>query len=83
METDSTGRTVAELFVPLKANPEQEIHLNSAMIEAGLAWHYERYSSNCPNRYGLEIAENIARDNQVGVHSGSHQKPWDFRKSHK
>ena len=83
IETDHYGRTVAELFVPLKANPEQEIHLNSAMIEAGMAWHYERYSDNCPNKYGLEIAEDIARDNQVGVHSRNHQKPWDWRKANK
>lgn len=83
VETDRYGRTVAELFVPLKSNPEREIHLNSAMIEAGLAWHYEQYSGNCPNQYGLEIAENIAKDNKVGVYSGEHQKPWDWRKSQK
>ena len=83
VETDRYQRTVAELFVPLKANPEQEIHLNSAMIEAGYAWHYERYSGNCPNQYGLAIAENIAKDNKVGVHSGNHQKPWEWRKKNK
>ena len=83
VETDRYQRTVAELFVPLKSNPEQEIHLNSAMIEAGYAWHYEQYSDNCPNKYGLEIAENIARDNRVGVMDGTHQEPWLWRKANK
>jgi endonuclease YncB( thermonuclease family) len=83
VEIDRYGRTVAELFVPALSNPEQEIHLNSAMIEAGLAWHYERYSDNCIDRDGLAIAEEIARDNQVGVHSGNHQEPWLWRKSNK
>ena len=80
---DRYGRTIAELFVPALSNPEQEIHLNSAMVEAGYAWHYEQYSDNCPNKYGLEIAENIARDNKVGVYSGSHQEPWLWRKFNK
>lgn len=83
VDIDLYQRTVAELFVPLKSNPEQEIHLNSAMIEAGYAWHYEQYSDNCPNRQGLEIAENIAKDKKVGVYSGNHQEPWLWRKANK
>lgn len=80
---DRYGRTVADLFVPLESNPEQEIHLNSAMVEAGYAWHYERYSDNCIDRDGLAIAKNLAKDNKVGVHSGGHQKPWDWRRANK
>ncbi|VEP14746.1 Nuclease (SNase domain-containing protein) [Hyella patelloides LEGE 07179] len=80
---DRYGRTIAELFVPLKSNSEQEIHLNSAMIEAGMAWHYERYSDNCLDKEGLAIAENLARDNKVGVHSRRYQKPWNWRKFQK
>lgn len=83
VEMDRYGRTVADLFVPLESNPEQEIHLNSAMVEAGYAWHYERYSDNCINRDGLAIAENIARNDRVGVHSGNYQEPWLWRKSNK
>ena len=74
---------MAELFIPLKSNPEQEIHLNSAMIEAGYAWHYEKYSDNCPNKDGLEIAENIAREEKLGVWNGSSIPPWEWRKSNK
>ncbi len=83
VESDRYGRTVAELFMPLKDNPEQEIHLNTEMIMAGLAWHYQQYSGNCPNQYGLEMAENIARDEKVGVYSGSHIEPWLWRSANK
>ncbi len=79
VKSDRYGRTVAELFMPLKDSSGQEIHLNTEMIMAGMAWHYEQYSGNCPNQYGLEMAENIARDEKVGVYSGSHQPPWEFR----
>ena len=68
---DRYGRTVADLFVPTLSNPEQEIHLNSAMIEAGMAWHYEKYSDDCLDREGLAIAQQLAKENRVGVHSGA------------
>ena len=50
VERDRYGRTVAELFMPLKDSSGQEIHLNTEMIMAGMAWHYEQYSGNCPNQ---------------------------------
>ena len=83
VERDRYGRTVAELFMPLKDKPGQEIHLNTEMIMAGYAWHYKQYSGNCPNQYGLEIAESIARDEKVGVYSGSHIEPWLWRSANK
>ena len=83
VEEDRYGRTVAELFMPLKDSLDQEIHLNTEMIMAGMAWHYKQYSGNCPNQYGFEIAESIARDEKVGVYSGSHQEPWLWRKANK
>ena len=83
VETDRYGRTIADLFVPLKSNPEQEIHLNSAMIEAGMAWHYEKYSDDCLDRDGLAIAQQLAKENRVGVHSGVHQKPWEWRRANR
>ena len=48
---------------------------------AGMAWHYQQYSGNCPNQYGFEIAEDIAKEEKVGVYSGSHQEPWLWRKA--
>ncbi len=53
------------------------------MISAGYAWHYKQYSGNCPNQYGFEIAESIARDEKVGVYSGSHIEPWLWRSANK
>ncbi len=47
IEKDRYGRTVADLFVALP-NTEEEIHLNSQMVMDGYAYHYERYSSSCP-----------------------------------
>ena len=83
VEEDRYGRTVAKLFMPLKDSSGQEIHLNTEMIMAGMAWHYEQYSGNCPNQYGFEIAESIARDEKVGVYSGSHIEPWLWRSANK
>ena len=80
---DRYGRTVADLFVPALSNPEQEIHLNSAMIEAGMAWHYEKYSDDCLDRNGLAIAENLAREEKLGVWNGSSIPPWEWRKANK
>ena len=41
------------------------------MIEAGMAWHYEKYSDDCLDRDGLAIAQQLAKENRVGVHSGA------------
>lgn len=78
---DKYGRTVGELFMPLKSNPEQEIHLNTEMISAGMAWHYKQYSGDCPNQYEFDLAENNAKQDKVGVYSGNHQPPWEWRKA--
>jgi endonuclease YncB( thermonuclease family) len=43
IETDRYGRTVAEIFLG-------ETFINAEMVREGHAWHYQRYSGNCPNR---------------------------------
>ena len=83
IEEDRYGRTVAELWIPIKPDYEAEIHLNTAMVEAGMAYHYEKYSGNCESAENLVWAENIARDEKLGVWNGNHQKPWDWRKSNR
>ena len=83
IEEDRYGRTVAELWIPIEPDYEAEIHLNTAMVEAGMAYHYERYSGNCESAENLVWAENIAKDDKLGVWNGSYQKPWDYRKSKK
>jgi len=83
IEKDRYNRTVAELWIPIKPDFEQQIHLNTAMVEAGMAWHYKRYSGNCESAENLVWAENNARDDKLGVWNGSHQPPWDWRKANK
>ena len=81
IEKDRYNRTVAELWIPIKPDYERQIHLNTAMVEAGYAYHYRQYSGNCESAENLEWAEKIARENKLGVWNGSHQKPWEFRAS--
>ena len=83
IEEDRYGRTVAELWIPIEPDYEAEIHLNTAMLEAGMAYHYERYSGNCEKPENLVWAEEIAKDDKLGVWNGNHQKPWEWRKSKK
>ena len=86
IEKDLYGRTVAELFVrprPGKGyQPGEEIYLNGAMVQAGLAYHYERYSDNCENRDAIAAAEEIAQANGAGVWSDAAAvKPWEWRRA--
>ncbi len=65
VERDIEGRMIAELFISL--GNKKAFLLNSQMIADGYAWRDRDYSSNCPSRKGLVIAENIARDKKLGV----------------
>lgn len=87
IETDRYGRTVAEIEVKGdKRNDKGELintFVNGEMVKAGYAYHYKQYSANCPNRNVIADAEAIAQKNKVGVWSGSHVKPWDYRRASK
>ena len=83
IEEDRYGRTVAELWIPIKPDYEAQIHLNTAMVEAGMAWHYEKYSDSCESAENLVWAEKIAREDKLGIWDGVHQPPWEFRASQK
>ena len=83
IEEDRYNRTVAELWIPIKPDYERQIHLNTAMVEAGYAYHYQQYSGNCESAENLEWAEKIARDGKLGVWNGSHTSPWVYRKTKK
>ena len=65
IEKDRYGRTVAEIFV-------RETFINAEMVRAGHAWHYRRYSWNCPNRGEIVQAANSTQ--LTGM------PPWEFRK---
>ena len=79
IEKDRYERTVADLFVTVSAG--EEIHLNSQMVMDGHAYHYEKYSSSCPQPEVLVMAEKIAKEQSAGVWSNPNaEKPWDYRK---
>jgi len=65
IEKDRYGRTVAEIFLG-------ETFINAEMVRAGHAWHYRRYSGNCPNRGAIVQAANSIE--LTGI------PPWEFRK---
>ena len=71
VETDRYGRLVAEVWNDALAEPNQNV--NAAMVLAGHAWHYERYSGNCPNR---EAIANAAQ--RAGPMDG--MPPWEWRR---
>jgi endonuclease YncB( thermonuclease family) len=52
------------------------------MVRSGMAYHYKQYS-NCPNRELIIDAEKFAQDKKIGVWSGNHVKPWDYRHAKK
>ncbi len=78
VEKDRYGRTVAEVYV--KDSRNTAINLNVQMVRDGYAWHYERYSGNCPIRGELAIAQELARDEGLGIWKGNPQPPWEFRR---
>jgi len=65
IEKDRYGRTVAEIFLG-------ETFINVEMVRVGHAWHYRRYSGNCPNRSAIVKA---AQGVQL-----TGMPPWEFRK---
>jgi endonuclease YncB( thermonuclease family) len=88
IEQDRYGRTVAELFISPRSGTGyqagEEIHLNSQMVLAGYAYHYTRYSGNCPNRDAIVTAENIAKQKRAGVWADPNAiAPWEWRKRNK
>ncbi len=80
-DTDRYGRTVAEIFV---SDGDKEIFVNGEMVRVGLAYEYEQYSDNCPNKEALDTAKKIAKSNKSGVWSNPNSiYPWDWRKKNK
>ena len=71
--TDRYGRTIAWIYVDGAC-------LNEALLKAGLAWHYKRYSSE---RHLAEL-ENEARRTKAGLWSDPYSvPPWNFRRGNK
>jgi endonuclease YncB( thermonuclease family) len=74
VDSDRYGRQVAEVFALGK-------FLQQEQVKAGLAYHYAKYSGNCPHRDAIVSAEAIAQANHAGVWGGNYEKPWDYRKA--
>ena len=81
IEKDRYGRTVAEVYV--KDSRSTAINLNVQMIRDGYAWHYERYSGNCPIRNEFAVAQELAQKDSLGIWQGNPQPPWEFRRKAK
>ncbi|ERN41347.1 thermonuclease-like protein [Rubidibacter lacunae KORDI 51-2] len=73
IELDRYERTVAEVFLGDES-------VNAQMVRAGLAWHYERYSGNCPSRAEIVQAEAEARSQGLGVFAAGNVPPWEWRR---
>jgi len=63
---DKYRRTLAVCF-------EEGINVNEAMVRAGLAWAFVKYSTE------FVAVEAEARAQKVGVWQGPAEAPWDFR----
>ena len=80
VKRDRYKRTVADVYVPL-AGTEEEIHLNTQMVLDGYAYHYEQYSSDCPDDYLLARVEEQAKASGQGVWAEPNaERPWEYRK---
>ena len=71
-DIDRYGRTVAEIILPDGRS------LNRELISAGLAWWYQRYSSE----QSLGQLQSQAKSAKLGLWSSDNPiPPWDFRHS--
>jgi endonuclease YncB( thermonuclease family) len=51
-------------------------NINKALVKAGLAWHYKKYSTDAE----YAALENVARQNKVGLWADNDPiAPWDWR----
>lgn len=67
---DRFGRTIALVYVGHRC-------LNMALVEAGYAWHFKRYSSDT----AYALAEELARLQKVGLWSDPASiAPWEWRR---
>lgn len=68
---DQYGRIVAEVYLP------DNTSLNAAVVNAGYAWHYKKFSKSPL----LAACETKARKEQRGLWKDAHPvAPWEWRK---
>lgn len=80
IETDKYQRTVAELWVK---KPGEKVYtsVNAAMARSGMAWHYAKYSQNCPSQAAIVAGETGAKGKRLGIWQGFNQPAWEYRKA--
>ena len=72
VDTDTFNRTVGTVFIG-------NTNVNLAMIEAGHAWWFARYA---PYERHLAVAEEEARERQLGLWSSANPvPPWQWRRN--
>jgi endonuclease YncB( thermonuclease family) len=81
VEKDRYGRTVAEVYA--QDSKGTAINVNVQMVRDGYAWHYEKYSGNCPIRDEFADAQKLAQKENLGIWNGNPQPPWEWRKANK
>ncbi|MEM8643019.1 MAG: thermonuclease family protein [Cyanobacteria bacterium P01_G01_bin.54] len=74
VERDRYGRLIGEVW-----NKDDEV-VNTLLILEGHAWHYEKYSANCPNQTAIITAEELARDAGTYPEELGAIAPWEWRK---
>jgi len=68
--TDKYGRTIGRVSV-------DDADVNAAMLDAGMAWHYQKYD----HRADMAAREAAARQAGIGIWGDpSPVPPWDWRK---
>lgn len=72
--TDKYGRTVAQLW-------NDKGLIQSQMALAGMAYPYERYSTDCPDWDAVTYSATLAQQEKKGVWDGDYEKPWEYRKN--
>lgn len=78
IERDRYDRLVAEVFV---LGDQGERSAQTELLSAGMAYVYDRYVDGCENAQPMREAQAIAQAQRIGVWSGNHQPPWDYRRS--
>jgi micrococcal nuclease len=72
-DQDRYGRLIAEVYAGDQLT-------QAVLVQEGLAWSYRQFHHNCPSADRINRLEAQARQRQVGVFSGGHIEPWEWRR---
>ena len=75
VDTDRYGRQVAGVYTP------DGTFVQAQQAQAGMVYIYHQYLSNCPDADAVVQGETISKQQRLGIWSGNHQPPWEYRKA--